>query len=355
MRRQGRSRRVAGLLLVLALLWTLLGAPLTGAEWAGIPARLQRSWRQLPSYMVRVATLWFDAAQGAQAEETILTLRVYDTEAGAVRLLPLEAYVVGVVAAEMPASWPPEALACQAIAARTRAVGSSAVYGGNGCALHPEADVCTDSTCCQGWLSPEARKASWGDGALPCEKRVRQAVSATAGQVLTYDGAPIEVLYHASSGGQTEDAAEVFAMRVPYLQSVASPGEEGYNGYAREQRFTLTEAAAKLSEAFPDSGVEVDALPAQLELLALTDTGRVKEMRVGSVTATGRDVRQVLGLRSTMFTWECQGKEIIFSVRGYGHGVGMSQAGACAMAAAGAAYEEILAHYYPGTTLTTVK
>ena len=96
--------------------------------------------------------------------------------------------------------------------------------------------------------------------------------------------------------------------------------------------------------------MEADTLPAQLELLALTDTGRVKEMRVGSVTATGRDVRQALGLRSTMFTWECQGKEII-----YGHGVGMSQAGACAMAAAGAAYEEILAHYYPGTTLTTVK
>lgn len=88
-------------------------------------------------------------------------------------------------------------------------------------------------------------------------------------------------------GGQTEDAAEVFAMRVPYLQSVASPGEEGYDGYAREQRFTLTEAAAKLSEAFPDSGVEADALPAQLELLALTDTGRVKEMRVGSVTGDG--------------------------------------------------------------------
>ena len=134
---------------------------------------------------------------------------------------------MGVVAAEMPASWPPEALACQAVAARTRAVGSSAVYGGNGCALHPEADICTDSTCCQGWLSPEARKASWGDGALPCEKRVRQAVSATAGQVLTYDGAPSEVLYHASSGGQTEDAAEVFAMRVPYLHKASpAPGRK---------------------------------------------------------------------------------------------------------------------------------
>ena len=114
--------------------------------------------------------MWFDAAQGAQAEETNLTLRVYDTEAGAVRLLPLEAYVVGVVAAEMPASWPPEALACQAIAARTRAVRQQRRFmAGVACALHPEADICTDSTCCQGWLSPEARKASWGDGALPCE------------------------------------------------------------------------------------------------------------------------------------------------------------------------------------------
>ena len=173
------------------------------------------------------------------------------------------------------------------------------------------------------------------------------------------DGAPIEVLYHASSGGQTEDAAEGLChARTSYLQSVASPGEEGYDGYAREQRFTLIEAAAKLSEAFPDSGVEAQITPAcPIRTAGLDGHGPREGDARGSERQRrrGGDARQALGLRSTMFTWGCQGKEIIFSVRGYGDGVGMSQAGACAMAAGGAAYEEILAHYYPGTTLTTVK
>ncbi len=346
-------RRIAALLLVLALLWVALGAPLTEQEWAAAPQRLRLALLRVPSQTVRVFRLWYTAADGAQAEADASLLRVYDAEVNAVRLLPLEDYLIGVVAAEMPASWPPAALACQAVAARTRALAGSARYGGQGCARHPEADVCTDSACCQGWLGPEARKARWGDGAAPCERRVRQAVQATAGQLLTYHGQPIETLYHAASGGRTEAARAVFSADVPYLQSVASPGEESYDGFTAVQRFSLEDAAAQLLCAFPESSVTAADLPAQLELLSLTETGRVQEMRVGNVTATGREVRAALGLRSTLFTWECAGDTLTFSVRGYGHGVGMSQAGARAMAEQGAGYEEILSHYYPGTVLTT--
>ncbi len=351
MKRRKGTTRWAALGLGMALLWYAVGAPITQGEWAAVPARLRRSWRQLPVQAERQLLLWFTPLPGAAAQAEGAVLRVYDVEAGAIRLLPLEDYVTGVVAAEMPASWPEEALKCQAVAARTRAVESSGDYGGAGCSSHPGADVCTDSACCQGWLSPEGRKAKWGDSWKLLEERVERAVNATRGQVLTYEGEPIQVLYHASSGGRTEDAAEVFSQSVPYLRSVDSPGEESYEGYAVEQRFSLQEAAALLLDAFPDCGVEAGALPSQLELVSLSDTGRVKEMRVGNQTVQGREVRAALGLRSTLFTWETQDDTLIFRVRGYGHGVGMSQAGARAMAAEGGECEEILAHYYPGTVL----
>lgn len=351
MRRKRGSVPWAAVVLVLALLWCAIGAPLTQQEWASVPARVRRSWRQLPVQMSRVFSLWYAPQTAAMAQEELL-LRVYDTQAAAVRLLSLESYVAGVVAAEMPASWPEEALACQAVAARTRAVSSCKSYGGAGCRSHPDADLCTDSACCQGWLSPEERQAKWGDSWQPMEERVEQAVRATFGQVLTYEGEPIEVLYHAASGGQTEDAAAVFSRSVPYLCSVESPGEESYEGYAVEQRFSLAEATELLLAAFPDCGVEASALPSQLELISLSDTGRVQEMRVGNQRVQGKELRAALGLRSTLFTWETEGDTLIFRVRGYGHGVGMSQAGARAMAASGSQCQEILAHYYPGTVLT---
>ena len=112
------------------------------------------------------------------------TVSIYNADTDKVYSLPLEEYVLRVTAAEMPASFAEEALKAQSVAARTYTARKMASLGGKPCGKGG-ADVCTDSTCCQGWLSPEARKASWGDGALPCEKRVRQAVSATAGQVLT--------------------------------------------------------------------------------------------------------------------------------------------------------------------------
>lgn len=116
MRKRSRSTPWAALGLLLALLWCALGAPLTQSEWEAVPSRVRRSWRQLPVQFARVFSLWHTPQTAAMAQEEELLLRVYDTEAGAIRLLPLESYVVGVVAAEMPASWPEEALQCQAVA-----------------------------------------------------------------------------------------------------------------------------------------------------------------------------------------------------------------------------------------------
>ena len=170
--------------------------------------------------------------------------------------------------------------------------------------------------------------------------------------LLTSGGLPIEVLYHACSGGKTEDAAAVFASAKPYLVSVDSPGEEGYAGFRADTSFSCEEAADLLLRAFPGCGVTADTLPSAIRLQSTTASGRVATLLVGSQTVRGADFRKALSLRSTYFTWEADGDRIVFHTVGYGHGVGLSQAGAQAMAAGGADFAEILAHYYPGTQLT---
>ena len=228
------SLRLCALLLLLSILWVTLGAPLHAMEWRDIPLRLERLLLQLPS---RTHTVWQNwlmhgASSAALAERSLsgLTLHVWREAAAAQEEIPLEDYVAGVVAAEMPARYGAEALNCQAVAARTRAVFSCRALGGNGCAAHADCDLCDDAACCQGYRDFASRAAEGGTEASVMEARIISAVRATTGEILTYDGLPIEVLYHACSGGRTEDAAAVFAQAVPYLVSVDSPGEEGYDG-----------------------------------------------------------------------------------------------------------------------------
>ena len=350
------SLRLCALLLLLSVLWLALGAPLLAAEWRDIPLRLERLLLQLPSRARPVWQNWLmrSASSAALAESPLsgLTLLVWRETSSTAEEVPLEAYVAGVVAAEMPARYGAEALKCQAVAARTRAVYACRALGGNGCAAHRDCDLCDSAACCQGYRDFSARAAAWGSESTVLEARVLSAVQATAGEILTYDGLPIEVLYHACSGGRTEDAAAVFAQAVPYLVSVDSPGEEDYDGYTATTCFTLTEAAERLLHAFPGCGVTAEGLSGQLRLQSTTASGRVDTLLVGTQTVTGRAFRQALGLRSTFITWDADDDSIVFTTRGYGHGVGMSQAGAQAMAAQGTKYADILTHYYPGAVLS---
>ncbi len=247
-------------------------------------------------------------------------------------------YLVGVVAAEMPANYEMEALMAQAIAARTRAMGGY-------CASHPDANVCVDSRCCQGFLDEVGQEGRWGKDAESYQNRIYQAVESTHGQILTYDGEPIEVLYHAVSGGWTEDVENVYRVALPYLRSVSSPGEEEAKGF--ETVLSLT--GASLAAIFPDEAEEGNV---PLEVLERSETGRVLWVKVGKHTMTGRTFRGALGLASTNFEIIQEDGVITFLQHGYGHGVGMSQAGAEAMAKAGADYDEILLHYYTGVTIS---
>lgn len=354
-------------LLALALMWRMVGAPLTGPQLEDIQTPLWQARVLLPTRVVRILRLWLPGAQEAQAQtireeamgeegqaldrlmngEERQMISVYLADEGRVAQMELESYVCGVVAAEMPAAYHLEALKAQAVAARTRAIWQ--VENG-GCALHAGADICTDSAHCQGYATPAQCRELWGEAYTAYRDRVLEAVAATRDELVTYGGQPITVMYHAISGGRTEAAQTVFSEALPYLVSVESAGEEGAPGFLEDTFFTFDEMAASLGEAF---GLELtaDEVERTLAVAGYTDTGRVAAMLVGGREVEATAFRQALGLRSTWFTLSMDGSGVTFHQRGYGHGVGMSQAGANSMAADGADYRAILTHYYPGVAV----
>ncbi len=251
---------------------------------------------------------------------------------GRIVAMDLEDYISRVVLGEMPASFDEEALKAQAVAARTYTllcVESSNKHHGA---------VCTDHRCCQTYLEPEDYP-----GTSANVDKVFDAVAQTAGQVLTYGGKLICATYFSSSGGSTEDAAEVWGHAYPYLVSVDSPEKAPYDG--KTVTFTAKEFQKKLGRSF--SG------PPESWFGAVTYTvgDGVDSIWIGDQQYSGVKLRSMLGLRSTIFTVSVEGEKITFCTDGYGHRVGMSQYGADAMAETGSTYAEILAHYYRGTTL----
>ncbi len=249
---------------------------------------------------------------------------------GTVHEMALEEYVLGVVLGEMPASFETEALKAQAVVARTYALREK---------RHQNANICTDHTCCQAYCAPEAYTG--GKEAL---EKVRSAVLATAGQVVTYQGALIEATYFSCSGGKTEDAVAVWGQSVPYLQAVDSPGEEKAANYLK----TVSMSASEFSAAF---GGLTGTPSTWIGKITYTNGGGVDTISIGGNTYKGTQVRQKLGLRSTAFVITVVGSSVTITTKGNGHRVGMSQYGADAMAVTGSSYGEILAHYYPGTKL----
>ena len=285
------------------------------------------------------------------AEESGAYVTVYDVSAERLERVALEEYVGGVVAAEMPSEYHEEALKAQAVAARTFALFKSPANGGGGCVRHPGADVCSSASCCQGYLTEARARERLGERAEAAMEAGRRAAESTAGEVLMFRGHLIRALYHACAGGHTENAENVYSSAIAYLRGVSSPGEEEYPQYS----YTTEIPMAAIQEALADREdvLLLDELAPedQLEVIERSETGRVTRIRVGLTALTGTEFRRALGLRSTNFEMEFSGKTVIFRTVGYGHGVGMSQTGADAMAARGAGYDEILAWYYTGAEL----
>ena len=257
---------------------------------------------------------------------------------GQVLQMDLEAYVTGVVLAEMPGSFHPEALKAQAVVARTYGVKRSTGGG-----KHENAAVCTQSSCCQGYRPAEVYLDEGGQ--QETVEKVEQAVRETAGQVLRYEGTLIDATYFSCSGGSTEAAVEVWGADVPYLQAVDSPGEEDAVHYTDQVVFSTAEFSALTGcEGAPDRW---------LGQVHYTQGGGVDTIELGGRIFTGRQLRELLGLKSTDFSLEITGETVTITTHGFGHRVGMSQYGAQAMAQQGSSYQDILRHYYQGTELGT--
>lgn len=359
---------LSALLLTLALLWRMVGAPLNTEQFQEVQTPLWQARVLLPSRMARVLRLWLPGEKqntpqsiredGMDADAAAMErltdggsggyISVYMTEESRLTRMTLEDYVCGVVAAEMPAAYHMEALKAQAVAARTRAVKQ---MQGGGCALHEGADICTDSAHCQGYATPDECKTRWGTEYEVYRDRVVEAAHVTRDELMTYGGQPITVVYHAISGGRTENAQTVFSKSEPYLVSVESQGEEDTRGFQEDLTLTYKEIGERLGEALGGKPISADEVKRTLTIWEYTDTGRVKSMQVNGEVIEGTAFRSALGLRSTWFSLSTDENGVTFHQRGYGHGVGMSQAGANGMAAEGADYAQILTHYYPGVTI----
>ena len=256
-------------------------------------------------------------------------------------------WLPGVVAGEMPASFEDEALKAQAVAARTYILSLMT----SAKAAHPDAAVCDDPGCCKAHLTDAQMRDNWGDSYEANYAKITSAVHATDGQYLTYEGEAIEAVFHSSSAGMTEDSAEVWNAR-PYLVSVESPETaEDVPNYVTSVTVSAADFAAKISGAYPETDLSGEPIT-WLGPVTNDGSGRVDSAEIGGVQVPGTELRTLFSLRSTAFTLNYTDSGFLFTVTGYGHGVGMSQYGANVMAGSGSDYREILAHYYPGTELT---
>lgn len=274
------------------------------------------------------------------AEKVNQTVAVLFSD-GSIEQMDMDAYLTGVVLAEMPADFETEALKAQAVAARTYTEKTTRTGG-----KHGNGSICTDSGCCQAYISEESYLNQ--SGSEENLQKVLRAVLDTSGYVLTYEGELIEATYFACSGGSTEDAAAVWGTEYPYLLALPSPGEENAAHYSDTFCFT--------SEQFQNqTGCTLTGDPTGwFTVEAYTPGGGIESINICGERYSGTQLRRLLGLPSTAMTITAAGDTITIVTKGYGHRVGMSQYGADAMAATGKTYPEILAYYYPGTQLETL-
>lgn len=278
------------------------------------------------------------------ASDEIFT--VFDITSGKVMEMPMKDYLVGAVMAEMPAAYEPEALKAQAVAAYTYALRREKLENENPTPELMGAAISNDSTKFQAFFTPEQGKAFYSTAYDEYRQKIEAAVDAVYPEALFYEDEPIAAAFHSISCGKTEDSAEVWEASFPYLVSVNSEWDEDAPTFYSENKFTADEIKA----AFPDSDLGESST---ISVDSLTSGGYAKRVTVGDKTYSGQEVRTALELRSSSFTvsYSSTDKVYTFSVKGSGHGVGMSQYGANCLAKEGKTYREILEHYYTNCDL----
>ncbi|MBR3162799.1 MAG: stage II sporulation protein D [Clostridia bacterium] len=279
------------------------------------------------------------------------TIKLLHSKTNEIEEIPLDTYLYNVVSAEMPADYELEALKAQAVVARTYTIYQ--ISNSNG--KHEGADICDDSTCCQAWISKEDRLAKWDEPVREDNwNKIVQAVDSTAGKIITYDGKPIDAFFHSNSGGKTELPVNVWGgSDFPYLQSVETSGEDGYTQYSSVVTISKEELLNKLKQKHQEVQIDFSAQDS-IKILEYTDGGRVRTIKFGNIQISGVEARTLLGLKSANFEVKIEEDNVTFSVKGYGHGVGLSQTGSDSMAQNGSNYEEIIKHFYTNVEIQDI-
>ena len=248
---------------------------------------------------------------------------------GEITEMDLEEYLVGVVAAEMPASFNIEALKAQSVVARTYTLKL----------LESNREI-TDDVKTQVYKSNNELQNMWGSNYNNYYQKVKNAVDQTNGLVIKYNGSLIDAVYHSTSNGYTEDAINVWGNNIPYLKTVTSPWDTSSTSYLRNIYIGFDVISNALKINFDSSST--------IDVISRDESNRILKVRFNDKEYSGVEIRNLLGLRSTDFDAEISLNGVNFTTRGYGHGVGMSQYGANGMAKSGYSFEQILNHYYLG-------
>ena len=248
----------------------------------------------------------------------------------------MEDYIKGVVAAEMPASFPEEALKAQAVASRTYAVRAvdNADFD-----LEP-GDIG------QAYVTVDEMRENWGENFDEYYSKISGAVDSTKDEIMVYKGEPILAVFHSTSAGETERAGNIWNYDLPYLESADSVGDTFAPNYETRTEIPSAEVIDKIKEKYPEFEADENGLFESIAINERSGAGYITDMTVGNMSFTGKQIREALGLRSANFTVEKGENGIIFTTKGYGHGAGMSQYGAKYMAENGSDYRAILNHYY---------
>ena len=276
-----------------------------------------------------------------------MKISVFNVAQNKLQEMDLEEYILGVLAAEMPSKFDMEALKAQALAARTYTLMKAKSFGGKGCDIHPEADVCTDFAHCQAFIDPKSIDYNYD--------KYKEAVLTTKGEVIVYDNALIQAVFHSTSGGKTENSEDIWTNKVPYLRSVSSEYEDDSPKLMTDLDVKINDFIAAMKKI--DSKVQLSSksIQNQVKVLDRSEGGRITRLSVGGKVLSGSAVRVALGLNSSNFNISYQGDTMKFTVIGNGHGVGLSQYGADGMAQKGSKYDEIVKHYYQGVEIVNIE
>ena len=277
--------------------------------------------------------------------------KVLDIESGKVLKVPVRDYVIGAVCAEMPASFGEEALKAQAVAAHTYAERQRLREMESPDGELKGADFSNDTEKYQGYYTKEQIKEVFGEHFEENYKKIAAAADEVLPYIITYEDTPIIAAFHSMSPGFTESAENAWGAPVDYLVEVDSRTDLTAPKFREDKRFKAAELKAALEAAFDDVTLG-DDMTQWLKVLTVSDSGTVLEASVEGHNVTGGQVRSALDLRSAAFEVRCEPDEVVITTKGYGHGVGMSQYGADAMAAEGKSWRDILDHYYPNCTIS---